>query len=46
VCVEGVPPVVYGNVTPEIAQRIVEEHLGEGRLINDHVYVIAVKEAR
>ena len=45
VCIEGVPAVVYGNVTPEIAQRIVEEHLGEGRLINDHVYVIAVKEA-
>jgi NADP-reducing hydrogenase subunit HndB len=45
VCVDGVPPVVYGRVTPDIAQRIVEEHLGEGRLINDHIYVMAVKGA-
>ena len=44
VCVPGVPAVIYGQVTKEIAQRIVAEHLGEGRLINDHIYVMAVRD--
>jgi len=43
VCVEGVPPVLYGRVTPDIAHRIVEEHLGEKRLLNDHIYAMAVE---
>ena len=29
VCVDGVPPVLYGRVTPDFARRIIEEHLGE-----------------
>jgi len=44
VCVPGVPAVIYGQVTKEVAQRIVAEHLGEGRLINDHIYVMAVTD--
>jgi NADP-reducing hydrogenase subunit HndB len=43
VCVDGAPAVVYGRVTPEVAARIVEEHIGERRLINDHIYVMATK---
>jgi (2Fe-2S) ferredoxin len=43
VCTDGVPPVLYGRVTPDIAHRIVEEHLGDKRLLNDHIYAMAVK---
>jgi (2Fe-2S) ferredoxin len=43
VSIEGVPPVLYGQVTPDIAHRIVEEHLGDRRLLNDHIYAMAVK---
>jgi (2Fe-2S) ferredoxin len=43
VCIEGVPPVLYGRVTPDIAHRIVEEHLGDKRLLNDHIYAMAAK---
>ena len=43
VCIEGVPPVLYGRVTPEVAGRIIEEHLGEKRLLNDHIYSLALK---
>jgi len=35
--------VLYGRVTPDIAHRIVEEHLGEKRLLNDHIYAMAVE---
>jgi NADP-reducing hydrogenase subunit HndC len=31
VCASGLPPVLYGHVNLEIAERIVDEHLGEGR---------------
>ena len=43
VCAAGLPPVVYGRVTPEIAHRIVEEHLGKKRVLNDFVFSIVVK---
>ena len=43
VCAANLPPVLYGRVTPEVALRIVEEHLGERRLLNDHIYAMAVK---
>ena len=39
----GAPPVVYGRVTREIAQRILEEHVGGGRLVNDHIIVMNVR---
>ncbi len=31
------PKVTYGKVTPEIARRIVKEHVVEGKIIEDHV---------
>jgi NADP-reducing hydrogenase subunit HndB len=39
---EGKPSVVYGNVTPEVARRIVAEHLVNGSPVSE--FVIEVKE--
>lgn len=33
----GLPPVHYGRVTPELAARIVDEHLAEHRLLDDSI---------
>ena len=32
------PPVIYGNVTPDIASKIVRRHIIEKSLINDHLF--------
>jgi NADP-reducing hydrogenase subunit HndB len=29
--------VTYGKVTPEVAQRIIEEHVGNGRIVQEYV---------
>ena len=34
----GVPDTIYGKVSPEIARRIVHEHLMHGQLISEHVF--------
>jgi NADP-reducing hydrogenase subunit HndB len=39
---EGKPSVVYGNVTAEVARRIVAEHLVNGSPVSE--FVIEVKE--
>ncbi len=39
---EGKPTVVYGNVTPELARRIVAEHIVNGNPVSEHV--IEVRE--
>ena len=31
------PKVTYGKVTPEVARRIMKEHVGEGKVLSDHV---------
>jgi (2Fe-2S) ferredoxin len=31
------PKVTYGKVTPDIARRIMHEHVGEGKVLEDHV---------
>jgi (2Fe-2S) ferredoxin len=31
------PKVTYGKVSPEIAQNIVTEHVGQGQIVKDHV---------
>ena len=36
--IPGMPAVIYGKVTPEVAQRIVEEHVLGHKLLDDHVY--------
>jgi NADP-reducing hydrogenase subunit HndB len=38
VMVPDMPPVVYGNVTPEVAQRIVRKHIVGKIMINDHIF--------
>jgi NADP-reducing hydrogenase subunit HndB len=34
----GVPDTIYGRVSPEIARRIVIEHLLHGKLVSEHVF--------
>lgn len=34
----GMPTVVYGKVDPDVARRIVQQHLIDGRLVDDHIY--------
>lgn len=43
VSMPGMPPVVYGKVTGEIATRIIEEHILQGRLVNDYIVDMAVR---
>ncbi len=31
------PKVTYGKVTPEVAKRILKEHVGGGKVLTDHV---------
>ena len=38
VAVPGMPAVVYGNVDPEAARKIVGQHIVRGLLVNDHVF--------
>ncbi|HOK22566.1 MAG TPA: (2Fe-2S) ferredoxin domain-containing protein [Candidatus Hydrothermia bacterium] len=40
---EGKPIVVYGNLTPEIARRIVADHVVNGNPVSE--FVIEVREA-
>jgi NADP-reducing hydrogenase subunit HndB len=38
VVVNGMPEIIYGNVTPEVARQIVREHIVKGELVNDHIF--------
>lgn len=31
------PKVTYGKVSPEVARRIMVEHVGQGKIVKDHV---------
>ena len=44
VSVEGRPTMLYGNVTPELAVRILDEHVREGRVLNDLAYDVPLRE--
>jgi NADP-reducing hydrogenase subunit HndB len=35
---EGMPTVIYGRVTPEVAEKIVRKHILGRTLVNDHIY--------
>jgi NADP-reducing hydrogenase subunit HndB len=39
----GLPPVVYGKVTKEIAARILDEHVRDGRPLNDCIVEMLVR---
>jgi (2Fe-2S) ferredoxin len=43
VCIEGLPPVVYGRVNRDVAIRIIEEHVRDKRLVNDHIVDVPVR---
>ena len=36
--VPGMPTVIYGKVTPEVVKKIVELHLIQKQLVNDHIF--------
>ena len=38
VCSEGLPQVIYGNVDAKTAIDIIERHVGNKQLLNDHIY--------
>ncbi|NTV30221.1 MAG: (2Fe-2S) ferredoxin domain-containing protein [Candidatus Omnitrophica bacterium] len=38
--VEGAPRVFYGKVNKEVAQKIVDEHVGQKKLVEGHIYDI------
>jgi len=35
---QGMPNTLYGNVNTAIARKIVEQHLLDGKLVNEHVF--------
>ena len=35
----GLPPILYGGVTPDMVHRILEKHVLNGLLVNDHVII-------
>jgi NADP-reducing hydrogenase subunit HndB len=39
----GLPPVVYGRVTRDIAARILEEHVRDGRPLNDCIVEMSIR---
>jgi (2Fe-2S) ferredoxin len=40
----GMPDVLYGYVTPEIASRIIDEHIGKQHIVNDYVIFMPAKD--
>ena len=38
VIIPGMPDVIYGKVDAEVAKAIVEEHILNHKLVNDHLY--------
>jgi (2Fe-2S) ferredoxin len=43
VSVEGLPPIVYGRVTKEIALKIIEKHVCGKSIVNDAVFELEVR---
>lgn len=35
---KGLPPVIYGKVTKEVAMKILEKHVCSNQLVKDHIY--------
>ena len=42
VAVEGLPAVIYGKVSKDVASRIIDEHICSKRLLNDHILDLPV----
>jgi (2Fe-2S) ferredoxin len=43
VCIDGLPGVTYGRVTPDIAMRILEDHVRDKRLVQDYIVDVPVR---
>jgi (2Fe-2S) ferredoxin len=43
VAIDGLPAVTYGRVNRDVAIRILDEHVRDKRLINDHIVDTAVR---
>jgi (2Fe-2S) ferredoxin len=43
VAVEGLPTVIYGHVTKEIAMKIIEKHACGKMLVNDAIFELEVR---
>jgi len=44
ISLEGMPDVLYGYVTPEIASRIIDEHIQKKHMVNDNVIFMPAKD--
>ncbi len=42
--IEGLPDVIYGRVTKEVAINILDEHVHNKKLVNDHIYDLKLKK--
>ncbi len=42
VTVEGMPRVIYGRVTRDVAVKILEKHVCNKMLVNDHIFDLTV----
>ncbi|MFA5088261.1 MAG: (2Fe-2S) ferredoxin domain-containing protein [Candidatus Omnitrophota bacterium] len=45
VSVKGLPTVFYGKVNEAVAVKIIEEHIINKKLVNDHIYDVNVKHS-
>jgi NADP-reducing hydrogenase subunit HndB len=43
VCIDGLPVVTYGRVTPDVAMRILEDHVRDKRLVQDYIVDVPVR---
>jgi (2Fe-2S) ferredoxin len=43
IAVSGLPVVTYGQVTPEVAMQILDEHVRDKRMVQDHIVDIPMR---
>ena len=43
--VQGMPEIVYGYVTPEVAEKIVTEHIVQKNILNDYVIFFPAEDS-
>lgn len=42
--IQGMPHIVYGNVTQKIAERIIKEHVMTGRILDSGIFELKTSE--
>jgi (2Fe-2S) ferredoxin len=43
IAVSGLPVVTYGQVTPQVAMQILDEHVRDKRMVQDHIVDIPMR---